>query len=708
VAFDKKLITDRLAQSNYSPLRRKELFKALRPEESRYDEFRAALDELVDDGVVVLGRGRRYALAAASGMFTGTIEIKRGQFGFVKPRDAGAADLFVPPDATGGALDGDTVLVRTAKSRGRKIARVEKVVRRARSTVAGVFVSTGHGGVVIPDHRALPEFEIDPQDLGGATDGEKVLVEPMARTYGSPPVARVVRLLGTAGTWTAERAARVAEFELRTEFADDVEEEAARAPADIPAEEAARRADHTAEVVVAIDPDDARDHDDAFHVRRNDDGTWLLRVHIADVAHYVPAGGAVDREARLRSTSVYLPGEVFRMLPDRLSADVCSLLGGVRRLVKTVSMRYDADGRRTSFTIERSVIETRRTLSYGRVFGALEGEAVDEIDDETLHMLRRARELHELLRVNRARDGSLDFTFPEVRVTLSPEGEVTGIVRRASDYTHHMVEEFMLEANRCVAELCVDWGLPVLHRIHEEPDERGLEAFAESARDMGYAFKRPYTRRKLRELLDRAAAAGEAGEAVAFALLRALKLARYYEHSVGHYALAFERYLHFTSPIRRYPDLVVHRALDEVFPAGRPALPKRKPASVRPADGEALADLAHLGEHCSNRERAAEKAEQMLTRFRQMEFLKEHAGGVIAAVVRSVDEYGLGVELEEFWVRARAPLSKLPPDRYRFDARRGALNGKRSRFRAGDRVRTRVVEVDLVAREVVVTVLLGA
>jgi ribonuclease R len=707
VTFDKKRITDRLASPGYSPMRRKELFKALRAEEPTYHEFRSALDELVDEGVVVLGRGRRYTLAAASGMFTGRIEVKRGQYGFVRSREAGAGELFVPPDSTGDALDGDTVLVRTAKSRGRRIARVEKVVSRARRTIAGVFVSTGDGGVVIPDYRALPEFEIAPQDTGDATDGEKVLCEPLPRVYGSPPVARVVRMLGTAGTWSAERAARVEEFGLRTEFSDEVEGEAGSVSADITAEEAARRADHTSEMVVAIDPDDARDHDDAFTVRRNDDGTWLLRVHIADVAHYVPVGCAIDREARLRGTSVYLPGEVFRMLPDRLSADVCSLLEGKRRLVKTVNMRYTADGRRSSFSIERSVIETKRTLAYGRVFRALEEEPISEIDGESLDMLRQARELHELLRAARARNGSLDFSFPEVRVTLSPQGEVTGIVRRASDFTHHMVEEFMLEANRCVAELCVDWGLGALHRIHEEPDERSLEAFAESARDMGYAIKRPYTRQKLRELIDRATERGESGEAVTFALLRALKLARYYEHSVGHYALAFDRYLHFTSPIRRYPDLIVHRALDAVFPPGRAALPRRKPASVSPIDGDALTELAHLAEHCSNRERAAEKAEQELTRFRQLEFLKEHAGGVIDAAIRSVDEYGLTVELEEFWVRSRAPVSKLPAYRYRYDAKRGVLKGKRSRYRSGDRIRTRVVEVDLVAREVVVAVLLG-
>jgi ribonuclease R len=430
-------------------------------------------------------------------------------------------------------------------------------------------------------------------------------------------------------------------------------------------------------------------------------------VHIADVAHYVALGGAIDREARVRGTSTYLPGEVLRMLPERLSADLCSLHEGVLRPARTVSLTYAPDGARRSFHIERSVVRSARTLTYRQVRRVLSEEEPDALDAPVLGMLREARALHELLRARRKEEGSLDFTFPEVRVQIDDRGEVAAVLREAQDFSHHMIEEFMLEANRAVAELCAEWELPALYRIHEEPDDRRLSQFSEAARAMGFALKPPLTRQKLQAVVERAYAQ-DVGEATALALLQALKLARYFERAAPHYALAFGRYLHFTSPIRRYPDLIVHRALEEAFEPGRPGLPRRRPADAPRAEETRLAELAHLAAHCSLRERAAAKAEEALKRFRQLEFLRDHREGIIEGVVRGTDEHGLTVELAGSWVRARAPLSELPRDRYRFIEVESALKGKRTRtYRPGDRVRTRVVEVDMVSLEARVHVLPG-
>jgi ribonuclease R len=705
VPIDTQSILAFLSRQGYSPMRRKELARAMRVPDDEYGAFRSVLDRLVEEGRVSLGRGRRYVTAEQSGLFAGSIEIKRGGYGFFKSREPGTQDLFVPPDSLADAMDGDTVIARPANSRGRKIARVDKVVRHSRERVTGVFVSTGVGGIVLPDYRGLPEIEIAPMDTKGAQDGQKVVVQ-LTRfpAGGRPPAGKIVDVLGEAGTWEAERAAKIIEFGLRVEFPEDALRLAEGLSESIADAEAARRADYTEELVVAIDPDDARDHDDAIHVARRKGGGWLLRVHIADVSHYVNEGDAVDREARLRGTSVYLPGEVFHMLPERISANICSLVDGKRRLTKTVSITYAADGTRQSFTIERSIIKSMRTLTYANVRRALEGETVPDIAGPVLEMLTAARKLHELLRARRKAAGALDFVLPEVRVRLGEDGRVTEVVRAMQDFSNNMIEEFMLEANRAVGERCVDWGLPALHRIHEEPDPKSLEEFIDVAREMGLVVKGPPERQKLQAALDRTKNA-EDHEVLAMALLRALKLARYFERSVPHYALAFDRYLHFTSPIRRYPDLLVHRALDAAFEAGTPGMPKKRPKGVGAVRDEQLAELAHLAEHCSLRERASARAEEALTRFRQLEFLHEHVGERAEGVVRKVDEYGISIELAVYWMMARAPVASLPADRYRFDQNRRVLKGRRWSYRAGERVTVKILEVDLVAGEVRVSVI---
>ena len=338
-----------LARPGYSPMRRRELARAMRVAGDDYTLFREALDELERRGVATVGRGRRYSLAERSGHLRGRIEVKRAGYGFLKPNEPGSPDLFVPAKFVGGAMDGDVVLASRERGRRGPIARVTKVVERARRRVTGVFLSTGAGGIVVPGSRGIQEVSVRRAEAAGALDGQKVSVEITrhAERHRSAE-GRVERVLGEAGTWEAERAARIEEYGLRVEFPEDVEREAAALPEEIPESELARRADYTDELSVTIDPDDARDYDDAISVAREGGGSgegWRLRVHIADVAHYVRPGTALDREARARSTSVYLPGEAIRMLPDRLSATLCSLLEGEMRPTRTVTMHFDGEGR---------------------------------------------------------------------------------------------------------------------------------------------------------------------------------------------------------------------------------------------------------------------------------------------------------------------------------------------------------------------------
>jgi ribonuclease R len=342
---------------------------------------------------------------------------------------------------------------------------------------------------------------------------------------------------------------------------------------------------------------------------------------------------------------------------------------------------------------------------------------VPEIDDNVFDMLTRARELHELLRKRRVREGSFCFSLPDARVVVNEEGDVVGIKAETQDFSHNMIEEFMLDANRAVAEVCVDRALPAIYRIHEEPEREDLQEFADVARAFKITLRPPYSRQRLMQVVETAIAKG-VGDDVAIALLRTMKLARYYEQCLPHYALAFERYLHFTSPIRRYADLWVHRLLDAMFEPGQPGLPTRRTKGKKRAQGlisahvagsgrsviELREDVGHVAEHCSHRERAAEKAERALQLFRRLEFVHAHIGEIVDAIVRDASGDGLYVELADFFVRGRVPLVKLPPDRYRFESRSRTLAGKKQRFAIGDRIKVKVLDVDLIAKEVSLSV----
>ncbi len=705
-------ILEFMASPDYRPMRRRGMAKALDVSKKRYPDFREILGDLEEEGLVRFGRGRRYELTAADETddldgLAGTF-ISKGDYGFFRP-DGGGDDYYVGRAHTGGAMDGDQVLLEPRKSRGpRHAGRVVKVLKRAREEVVGVLHEGWGNPFLLPGGK--------PGDEGvkvSAPRGKSIEDFP----YGHKVAARITRYpnrargaeaelvadLGPAGTVETETAATIREYGLRAEFPPEVLEESEKLPSSASDDEVARRVDYRKQRCITIDPPDAADFDDAICLEKLEKG-WRLYVHIADVAWAVPAGGAIDREARERSTSVYLPGHVLPMLPPRISSLLCSLLPGEARLTQTAVIDYDSGGNRRGYRLERSAIRSGLRLHYGQVRRLIEGapEPGEEVPDWALESLRQLHEFSQKLRARRFADGAIFLDMPEIRVEVGENGETLAVKEHRSDLSHQIVEEFMLAANRAVAEYLVATELPGIFRVHEAPDDDKLKELAAFVRSYKLNFKAPYSRRKLQKLVE-SLKGQEFGPAVMFAVLTSMKQAVYSAREEEHFALAFRPYCHFTSPIRRYPDLAVHRALTNSYPPGKSVLDhvakggRRKGLRARVADRrESAAQMETLATHCSRRERNAAAAERRMTRFRQMELLSRQQHAEHPGLITGVAEFGLFVRLDDFYVDGLVHVTSMI-DRYSYMPKRQELVGARTgrRWRLGDRVTVRIASMDL-------------
>jgi ribonuclease R len=705
-------ILEFLASPDYRPMRRRALAKALDVSKKRYPDFRDVLADLEVEGLVRLGRGRRYELVA-EGEEAGVdgipgAYISKGDYGFFRPDDGGD-DYYVGRLHTGGAMDGDRVLLEPRRSRGpRRAGRVIRILKRETEEVVGVLREGWGHPFILPGERS-------------ADEGVKVIAPPGRSIdefpYGNKVVARITRYpsrsrgpeaelvadLGAAGTAETETAAAIREFGLREEFPPEALAEAERLPEAVPEEELLHRVDYREQRCITVDPPDAADFDDAVHLERTDRG-WRLYVHIADVAWAVPAGGPLDAEARERSTSVYLPGQVLPMLPPRVSSLLCSLLPGQARLAQTVVIDYGPDGERRGYRIERSVIRSALRLHYGQVRRLVEGapRPGEEVPDWARDSLREMHEFSQKLRARRFRAGAIFLDMPEIRVEVNETGETVAVREHRQDFSHQIVEEFMLAANRAVASFLVNMELPGIFRIHEAPDEEKLRELATFVKSFGISLKPPYSRRKIQKLVE--SVKGQEHEpTVMFAVLTSMKQAVYSGADDEHFALAFRPYCHFTSPIRRYPDLVVHRALERLYPPGESALDavgqggRRKGRRAQVADRRgAAARMETLAAHCSQMERKAAEAERRLTRFRQLELLDRNKVAEHSGAVTGVTDFGLFVKLDDFFVEGLVHVASMV-DRYRYLPRRQELVGTRTgrRWRRGNRVTVRISRLDL-------------
>jgi ribonuclease R len=682
-----------LADPNYQPLDEKALGRKLRVSAEEIPAFAEFLAEEEQAGRIMQVRQSLIVLPKRLGFCVGRLQMNERGFGFLVPIDPAEPDFFIGGEDTGTAFHGDLVLSRLKEQRGgrqrdsRLRGEVVKVLQRKRRQLVGTLRKTPMFYYVLPDETRIPYDISVPAPSDPAQLGQKVVVElkewPDRR---KPPEGIITEVLGAPDAPGIDLLSIIRKHDLPTSFPESVEREAAEISALIPGEEIARREDFRKIFTLTIDPDDAKDFDDALSYRFLPNGDFEIYIHIADVSHYVPTGSALDVEARVRGNSIYLVDRVIPMLPEKLSNGICSLQPQVDRLVKTAIVTLDRRGETKSFRFAAGIIHSAKRFTYKEAFAQLRKPATTPLAGH-LHALN---DMAQVLRKRRFAKGALDLDFPEVKVRVNELGIPTHLEKTENDISHQLIEEFMLLANEVVALELKRRGRPGLYRIHENPDPDRLQEFRAQAKSMGFPCGDLTQRGEIQKLLNRVS--GQPGESVVkIGLLKSLKRAMYSPKPLGHYGLAKLNYTHFTSPIRRYSDFVVHRIL---FGTGRDT-----------ADFS-YDNLARLALHLSNTERSAAEAEQESVKLKKLEYFDRQAHATkrtsFQALIQEVRSSGLLVQLPEFVIQGMVPLSGLQGDLFVFNPQRLELQGQRTKvvLRAGLSIQVEVARVDLARHQV--------
>lgn len=699
-------VLEKLRAPDYRPLDKVELTKALDMHSSERRQLRDVLGALEAEGAILRTSKDLYILPGVADVATGTLQVHGGGNAHLLSETPGVKDLFVPAAHLGTAMHGDKVVVRIERSRrGDQEGRVIRVLERVNSKIVGILQRSKNFFYVKPDDARM-QRDVNVPSAKTAQVGDKVVVqlEPWIDPHLNPE-GEIIEVLGLASAPGVDMISIIRKHDLPMEFPPEVLREAEAIPESVPESESARREDCRGQFVLTIDPDDAKDFDDAIHVERTQHG-WRLSVHIADVSHYVRPGTALDREARQRGNSTYLADRVIPMLPERLSNGVCSLKPRVDRLTTSAFIDFDKSGAIRKATFAKTVIHSAARLTYRQAFAILENKPVPptpnyerggrvhldakpvpvDVTPELRERVVVAWELASVLRRRRFEQGSLDLDFPEVKVWLDDEGRAERMERIENDISHQLVEECMLAANEVVAREIKNRAMPSIYRIHENPDTDRLNEFREFAASYGFRAGDLSQRREVQKLL--ASIKGKPEEyAVKLQFLKSLKRAAYDTNPIGHYGLAKVNYTHFTSPIRRYADLVVHRVI----------------AREKAGDAKSLAEAAT---HISKTERTSADAEKDSTQLKKMEFFQRQLTArkpqEFTAIVVEVRAMGVFVELPDIQITGLIHVSALGQDFYEFDATRQRFIGRRSRsgYQLGDRLTVVVARVDASRRQI--------
>ena len=694
-----QLIRDKIEH----PATTRELLQRLKIARDDRAVINRLLKDLVKSGELVETRGNRYGLPDRMNLIVGRITTHPRGFGFVvpdRPVENLSGDIYIAGSNLNQSMHGDRVVARIERvtDRGAE-GRILRILERGASTIVGRFESDGaSSGFVVPfDRRLIMDVQIPPGEQGSAKSGDMVCAE-ITRwpTAARGPLGRVLEILGDIDEPGVDTEIIIRKYGIPDEHSDEAINEARRLGTVVSERDLAGRTDFRKQLTVTIDGEHARDFDDAITIERLDLGHYRLGVHIADVAHYVQEGGALDEEAYERGTSVYFPERAVHMFPSALSTGLCSLNPHVDRLVQSCVMEIDSRGTVVRYEIHDGVIHSDARMTYTEVNAILTDRDATAIAKyaHLVPMFEMMRDLYEVLNRRRRRRGSIDFDLKEPEVVLDDEGMVEEIIAAERNVAHRLIEEFMLVANETVAAHLDEHAVPTLYRVHEEPDPLKIDEFEEFISTLGYSLGKSGSEvspRDFQKLVERMQGTPEE-KPIAFLMLRTMQKARYDPSNLGHFGLAADSYTHFTSPIRRYPDLVVHRTLREAR-TGRMKDDRKN---------ELTEDLPEIARHTSERERRADDAERELVQWKKVRFMADKVGDEFEGYVTGVTAFGLYIELIEHFVEGLVHVSTMADDYYRFVERAHILRGENKGrvYRLGDRVRVQVINVDMERRQV--------
>src|SRR3989442_593154 len=699
----------------HHPARMRELLQVLRIPRDDRTSFKRHIKSLVASGELIQIRGDRFGLPEKMDLYVGRLQTHPAGYGFVTPERpleaGGGGDIYISPPHLNDAMHGDRVVVRIEriKEDGRSEGRVIRILERGNESLVGRYDRDEDGmGYAVPfDRRVLMDIVIPPGQEGGASPGEMVTVEltrwPTA-TRGA--IGRVAEVLGDIDAPGVDTEIIIRKHGIPDAHGADVIAEAVRLGTDVSERDIRGRTDFRGVPTVTIDGEHARDFDDAITIQKLPNGHFWLGVHIADVSHYVQEGSALDREAYDRGTSVYFPERAVHMFPAELATGLCSLNPHVDRLVQSCLMEVDRHGQVVRSEFHDGVINSTERMTYTAVNGILSDQDPQLMKQYAplVPMFEAMRELFQILNEARRRRGSIDFDLNEAEVIIDEGGVVEAITALQRNVAHRLIEEFMLLANETVATYLESQHAPALYRVHEEPDILKVAKFEEFISGFGYSLAAPVNAlrpRHFQKLIERIHGKPEE-KPIAFLMLRTMQKARYAPENLGHFGLAASSYTHFTSPIRRYPDLVVHRALR----AARHGLLSDRGAGAPGVDDDAREELAEelpeVARHTSEMERRADDAERELVQWKKVKFMADKVGDEFEGYVTGVAAFGLFIELIEHFVEGLVHVSTMADDYYRFVESAHLLRGENTHkvYRLCDKVKVQVIRVNMEMRQV--------
>lgn len=695
----KQTLLSFMREEAYRPMDIQELVAVFDISPEEYNSFKKVLKTMEREGLIVRTKKEKFGVPERLGLVSGKLEVHQKGFGFLIPDTEGEKDVFIPSSSMNGAMNGDKVLVQVTREdiNGKKReGEVTEVLERSNKKVIGVYEDSRNFGFVVPeDSRLNQDIFISKKDRNGASEGDLVICEIVK--WGDKrrsPEGIIKEVLGKKGDRGLDILTIIKKYGLPEEFPDKVLNYAENIEEEIPEKEYSRRVDLRNLRMVTIDGEDAKDLDDAVSIERLDNGKFRLGVHIADVTHYVKEKNPLDKEALKRGTSVYLIDRVIPMLPRKLSNGICSLNPKVDRLALSCFMVIDNKGKVIQHEIQETVIKTSERMTYTDVTKILENNDEELIKryDYLVDDFRAMEELCNILREKRMRRGAIDFNFEESKIILNDLGKPIDIKPYDRAIANRVIEEFMLVCNETIAEHMYWTNLPFVYRIHEEPDEEKLEKFKEFVYNLGYVVRwgQETHPRALQDILDKVQGKKEE-TVVSTLLLRSMMQAKYSPECVGHFGLAAKYYCHFTSPIRRYPDLQIHRIIKEQL--------NGKIDEKRAAKLSGIVEAA--SKQSSEMERLAQEAEREVDDLKKAEYMQERIGEEFSGIISSVTSFGLFVELPNT-IEGLIHITALDDDYYIYDEAHLCLIGERTKkvYRLGDEVKVRCTRVDIDNREV--------